>query len=211
MSPMSALKHGAWTALVVCLFPNIAFAHKRELGFTLEPTLALQQALGQNRTTLAAAAGPGLGLEYHFLNDFAVTLRGAYVHALNLSEIDGATVTRRTGTYEFRQNGGFVMAGVRAETPSHLFPFSFFGSLQAGAFSTEQRDRKLRDPDGRDFGLGLTTLRTTMAMFAVSGGISYRVLSQVRIQAEPAFYVFAGPKVLVGFGLTLGVTILVFT
>ena len=200
-------------ALVCALPASTAHAHRYELGISLEPAIIALPAVADqaSKNTLAPAAGGGIALEYYALEPLAIVVRGGYVQAFGDSLIGEATFSNRTGNYYFQQSAGYALAGLRLETPSLWLPVSFFVSGLGGVAVLSQTQRQLlEEGTGRDFGLGLGDMVRPMPMITASIGISGRVTNQIRLNAEPAAFIFPLKPVVVGVGATIGITFLFY-
>ncbi len=210
---MLLLRSALTITLVAVVAPDAAWAHRFEMGISIEPALMVLPAVAEENTksTLALGGGGGLGIEYHVLNNLALVVRGGYAQAFATSQIGQATFSRRSGNYYFQQSAGYAFGGLRLETPSSWMPIALFVSAMGGISVLPQTQRKLLDEFEKDYGLALTDIIKPLPTIAISVGLSGRVTNQIRLQVEPVLYLFPVKPVLVGFGVTLGITFLFFT
>jgi hypothetical protein len=190
-----------------------ACAFRDEIGISIEPTLVVLPAVADQSTksTLVPAGGGSLSIEYSILHELAVVVRGGYVQAFGDSLIGQTTIQGRPGNYYFQQNSGWALGGLRLETPRYWMPVSLFASALGGVFVLDQTSRALKEiGTGNDFGFDLADIVKTVPAMSVSVGLSGRVSHQIRLQVEPTLYMFLLKPVLVGFGLTAGITFLFY-
>ncbi len=187
-------------------------AHPLEVGISIEPTFGGIPAIADDNSsaTLALCAGGSLGIEFMPVKYLSITTRLAYVYPVVESLIGQATFSNRTGNYYFTQSAAFALAGLRLETPIWWLPVQFTIGAQGGVALLIQDKRELRNTAGVTYEIDLPTLVRPAPMVSLSAGLMGRVTDHVRLHAEGSAYLMPLGRVLVGFGVTLGLTFLFF-
>lgn len=187
-------------------------AHPFEFGVSIEPQFVGLPAVADDGSipTLSFTAGGAIGIEFMPVKYLSLTSRLAYTHPVVESRIGQATFSNRTGDYFFSQAAAFALAGLRLETPTWWIPVQFFVGAQGGLALFIQDKRELRNSAGVAFEIPLPTIVKPTALVALSGGLYGRVSGNVRLNAEGTVFLVPTNRVLVGFGVTLGITFLFF-
>jgi len=202
--------------ILVCLAilaPSVAQAHKYELGVQIQLSFTglPAQAAENGANVLGLALGGGLGVEYHFADDFALVTRVAYNHALGDTFVGRATFNTITGRYIFQQHLGLALLGVRAETPPYWMPLTLGIAAYGGVGLFIHTARELRsEKEDLAYDITLGDTFTPLPVVAVSGFIGKRVAKLVRLGIEPTLYLTPIPPVRIGFGLAAELTFLFF-
>ena len=205
------------TSIAVLAWPQRASAHRREFGISIQPAFCGFPAVADANSipSVALTAGGGIGLEFYPLKYFSVVFRVGYTHALATSTIGEATFNNeagfpRKGDYSFKQSTAFSSLSLRLETPPWWIPVQFHISAGAGAALLIQTERKLV-AGGTDLRIPLGDIFKVSPIIPFTTGLFIRVSSQVRFDLDGTVFMFPQRPVLVGFGITLGLTFLFYT
>jgi len=189
-----------------------AIGHEHEFGISIQPEFLALPAISDTAQdhTISLGVGGGLGFEYYVAQYLALVLSNSYAHSVVQSKISPTVKFDRLGDYTFNQDGFLSLLGLRLESPSWWLPVSFFLKLAGGFAVLIQTNGQLLDANNQAYDFTFPTSVNVKPVISIGNGFFVRVADQIRFNTEFSVELLPIQPVLVGFGVSLGITFLFF-